>query len=548
MPTLHASEKTHQAALPQRLALELAPADNPRGGDETGRERGTGPATGMQHRQGEIGVGLNCPPRRHPSSPASAGGEEDRGLAVPHITAAVVFVLDRQRHPLMPCHPARARKLLQSGRARVHHLAPFVIRLVGREAAQSEIPGVEVGIDPGSKATGISAFQTTLAGRVGLVSIEVQHRGRAIHKKMGQRAAYRRGRRSRNLRYRALRFENRTRPNGWLTPSLQHRVDSTMSMVNRLRRWAPVVAIHQELVRFDMQQIENPEISGVEYQQGTLAGFETREYLLAKFDRTCVYCGASGVGPGSAPMNLDHIVARSRGGSNRVSNLTLACVPCNDSKGNQAVEEWLADTFGTEAAAIAKRVLARAKAPLRDAAAVNATRWALWRALTASGLAVSTGSGGRTKWNRSRFNVPKSHTLDALCVGEADGVVSYPGQATVAKSAGRGRYQRAQPDKYGFTKGHYRLPGKERTPSAGHKRRSKAVLGFRTGDLVRAVVPRGKKAGVHLGRVGVRSTGRFNIRTKDALAQGISYKYCTILQRADGWGWSSQTEGERHAA
>ena len=77
-----------------------------------------------------------------------------------------------------------------------------------------------------------------------------------------------------------------------------------------------------ELVRFDMQQIENPEISGVEYSQGTLAGFEQREYLLEKWGRKCAYCDAKDV-----PLNLDHIHSRANGGSNRVSNMTMACIP-----------------------------------------------------------------------------------------------------------------------------------------------------------------------------------------------------------------------------
>ncbi|MHB1919686.1 MAG: RRXRR domain-containing protein, partial [Acidimicrobiales bacterium] len=215
--------------------------------------------------------------------------------------------------PLMPCHPARARKLLRSGRARTCHRAPFVIRLVDREAKESEVPGVELGLDPGSKKTGVSVFQSTPAGRVGLCSFELEHRGQHIRKKMGQRAGYRRRRRTVNLRYRKPRWANRhpeacascgrnarhgsryCRPCGGardfadngqrrtrLAPSLRHRVDNTMSMLTRLSRWAPVVGVHLELVRFDTQQMENPEVSGVEYQQGTLAGFEVREYLLAK--------------------------------------------------------------------------------------------------------------------------------------------------------------------------------------------------------------------------------------------------------------------------
>jgi len=535
MPTLHASEKTDSGMLPQSRTLESTPADNPGVGTKRGvdNRRATGRTTGVQHGRGEIPVGLTNRQERHPSPPEQSGGEgaSSRGRKTPpRSTAARVFVVDRHGNPLMPCHPARARKLLKSGRARVHHLAPFVIRLVDRDVADSVVTGVEVAIDPGSKATGISVFRGTPVGRAGLVAIEVRHRGQMIHKKMQQRSGYRRGRRSRNLRYRVPRFNNRTRPKGWLAPSLRHRVDTTVSMVTRIRRWAPVIAIHQELVRFDMQKMENPEISGAEYQQGTLAGYEVREYLLAKFDRTCAYCGAT-----NTPLNIDHIRPRSRGGTDRVSNLVLACIDCNQSKGNTNLETWLTVRFGpAKADAVSRRVLAQANAPLKDAAAVNTTRWALYWALKTTGLPVTTGSGGRTKWNRSQFGMPKTHTLDAICVGRVAGVVSYPGQVIVAKATGRGRYSRTISDSFGFPR--LRLP------------RIKFVHGFQTGDLVRANVPTGKRIGVHTGRVAVRSSGSFNITTAAGTIQGIHHRYCAILQSADGWGWSRQPEGVLNAA
>ena len=523
MSTLHTNEKTDPGMLPQSQALESMPADNTGVGTKRGVDdrRGTGRETGVQHGRGETPGGLTNHQERHPSRPERSGGEGDRGLTAPPSSTPRVFVLDAHGHPLMACHPARARKLLASKRARIHHLTPFVIRLVDREAATSVVSGVEVGIDPGSKMTGISVFRPSPDGRVGLVSIEVQHRGRLIHKKMGQRAGCRRRRRTKNLRYRAPRFDNRSRPAGWLAPSLRHRLDSTVSMMTKLRKWAPVTAVHQELVRFDMQKMENPEVSGVEYQQGTLAGFEVREYLLAKWNRTCAYCGTTGV-----PLNIDHIHPRSRGGSNRVSNLVISCVPCNEKKSDLPVEEFLSVDRKRLA-----RVLAQAKASLCDAAAVNTTRWALHGQLVAmfGRDHVTTGSGGRTKWNRIRFGVRKSHTLDALCVGDVDGVVSCPGHITVAKATGRGKYQRTVPDRNGFPR--LTLP------------RTKFVHGFMTGDLVRAVVPNGKHAGVHVGRVAVRSSGSFNVTTTAGTIQGISHRYCTVLQRSDGWGWSRQREG-----
>ncbi|HEY5842639.1 MAG TPA: RNA-guided endonuclease IscB, partial [Mycobacterium sp.] len=391
------------------------------------------------------------------------------------MTPAMVSVLDKHGKPLMPCHPARARQLLRKDRAIVAHAMPFVIRLKDRAIEDSVVDGVQVGIDPGSRHTGIAVFgfgTTTGNARRGLFSVQLDHRGWRISRKMTGRAALRRGRRTRNLRYRAPRFLNRTKPKGWLAPSLRHRVEGVMSWTTKLQRWFPITGFHQELVRFDLQHEENPEISGVEYQRGTLAGFEVREYLLAKWGRKCAYCDAPGVSPTGVPLNIDHIHPRSRGGGNRITNLTLACVPCNQRKGAQDVAVFLADDTARLA-----RVLSQARTPLKDAAAVNSTRWVLWRELTETGLPVTTGSGGLTKFNRTTNGLAKSHTIDALCVGKVTGIAGYPAQVHVAKSTGRGSYARTRSDKYGFPK--LRLT------------RTKQHFGFTTGDLVHAVIPRG---------------------------------------------------------
>jgi hypothetical protein len=140
-----------------------------------------------------------------------------------------------------------------------------------------------------------------------------------------------------------------------------------------------------ELVKFDLQQMEHPEISGVQYQQGTLFGYETREYLLEKWNRQCTYCGAK-----NTPLQIEHIHPRANGGTNRVSNLCLACEPCNKTKGTQDIKVFLAKKPD-----LLKRLLAQAKAPLKDVAAVNSTRWLLFERLKALGLPVECGSGGR---------------------------------------------------------------------------------------------------------------------------------------------------------
>jgi hypothetical protein len=271
-----------------------------------------------------------------------------------------------------------------------------------------------------------------------------------------------------------------------------------------------------ELVRFDLQAMENPEISGVEYQQGTLAGYEVREYLLEKWYRCCAYCGARHI-----PLEIDHIHPKSRGGSDRISNLTLACRECNQAKGNQPVDAFLA--------ADPKRlatIKAHAKAPLKDAAAVNSTRWALYRRLQATGLPVITGSGGRTQYNRQRLGIPKTHALDAACVGPVTAITHWNVPTLTVRATGRGSYQRTRLNRFGFPR--------------GYLMRQKQVQGFQTGDRVQAQVPSGKKAGTYQGRVAIRATGRFNIQTRQGVVQGISHRHCRLLQRADGYGYTFQ--------
>ena len=425
-----------------------------------------------------------------------------------------VFVLDKDHKPLMPCGPARARKLLKAGRARVHKLQPFTIRIVDRSLADSVVQKVVVKVDPGSKETGIAVVrEDEEETHHALYFINLKHRGAAIRDALTSRRQLRRGRRSRNLRYRAPRFLNRSKPKGWLPPSLQHRVDTTLSWVNRLRRLAPVSGIAQELVKFDTQLMQNPDISGVEYQQGELAGYELKEYLLEKFGRRCVYCAKSGV-----PLNVEHIVPKARGGSNRLSNLAIACVECNQKKGAKPIEEFLKGK-----PELLARVRKQLKTPLRDAASVNVTRWALFNALSATGLPVRTGSGALTKFNRHCFGVPKEHWFDALCVGRINGV-SYDSCMKVlnVSCTGRGQYKRTRTDKFGFPICHFM--------------RTKRPHGVGLGDLVRMTVQKGKHPGIWTGRAFPSNDGRVVLILPEFRIWGRA-RNCSILSLSDGYGY-----------
>lgn len=428
-----------------------------------------------------------------------------------------VYVLDKKKKPLDPCSEKRARKLLESGRARVHLLRPFTIRLVDRLVEDSVVHPLTVRIDPGSKTTGIALVRETKTDQMTNVKvmnlIELAHRGAAIRDALTARAAYR-GRRRGNLRYRPARYDNRTKPDGWLPPSLRHRVESTTNVVAKLRSLAPITEIRMELVKFDTQLMQNAEISGVEYQQSELAGYEVREYLLEKFDRQCAYCPTKNV-----PLQIEHVIPRARGGSNRVSNLTVACEPCNDAKGVMDVREFLAHDPVRLA-----RLLKQLKMPLRDAATMNATRWALKHALEKTGMPVSCFSGGHTKWNRIRLGVPKTHALDAAVVGPTQTITGWKAPTHTMKATGRGSYCRTRVDRFGFPR--------------GYLMRSNTAYGFSTGDIVEANVPTGKNIGRHVGRVAIRKVGNFNINTASGMVRDVSHRHCMLLQRGNGYEYS----------
>ena len=220
-----------------------------------------------------------------------------------------VLIIDSNKQPLLPCKPSVARRLLDSGKAAVSRRFPFTLIL--KKAVEPVEKTLTLKIDPGSKFTGIAL----LDGNDVIWMLEVEHRGSLISKKLEKRSASRRLRRSR-LRYRPPRLPNKKKPEGWLAPSLMHRVETTMTWVNRLTKLAAIKEIALELVRFDTQKINNPEISGTEYQQGTLYGYEVREYLLEKWSRKCAYCGTE-----NTPLEVEHIHPKSRGGSDKVSNL-----------------------------------------------------------------------------------------------------------------------------------------------------------------------------------------------------------------------------------
>ena len=427
-----------------------------------------------------------------------------------------VFVLDSHYKPLDPVHPGRARLLLKQGKASVYRRFPFTI-ILKITVDQNHLQPLRLKIDPGSQTTGIAVVNET-SGEI-VFAAELIHRGKEIKKRLESRRAVRRSRRQRQTRYRKPRFNNRRRKNGWLPPSLESRIANIQTWVNRLRRCCPITAISMELVKFDMQKMENPEISGIEYQQGTLQGYETREYLLEKWNQQCAYCGKS-----QFPLQIEHIYPRAKGGTDRISNLTLSCEKCNLAKGTQNIKDFL-----KKKPEVLKRILAQAKAPLKDAAAVNATRFALYSSLKATDLPVECGSGGLTKFNRVGRGLPKAHWIDAACVGK-----STPEQITMTDvspllitAKGHGSRQMCNVNDLGFP--------------CSKPKGAKRVKGLQTGDMVVAAVTTGTKQGVYVGRVLVRASGSFDITTRNGRVQGIHHRFCAPVHRCDGYSYARGT-------
>jgi 5-methylcytosine-specific restriction endonuclease McrA len=418
-----------------------------------------------------------------------------------------VFVVDTHRKPLDPVHPGYARRLLSSGKAAVLKRFPFTIVLKAA-IEHPQVQPLRVKLDPGSRTTGL-AIVNDASGEV-VFAAEITHRGRAIKAALDDRRAIRRSRRQRKTRYRKARFANRkNKKKGWIAPSLVSRVANIATWVQRFCKVCKITDISMELVKFDLQKMENPEISGIEYQQGSLAGYETREYLLEKWNRQCSYCGKKDV-----PLQIEHIYPRANGGTDRLSNLCLACEPCNQAKGIQDINVFLASK-----PEVLRWILAQAKAPLKDASAVNTTRWILFEQLKALGLSVECGAGGLTKYNRTIRGLPKAHWIDAANVGK-----STPEQMSMKDvvpllitAKGHGSRKMCVPDKYGFPK--------------QHKERQGSYLGYRTGDVVKAVTPKG----TFQGRIAIRHRPSFRLGKVD-----IHPKYMRRVHRADGYEYTHE--------
>ena len=399
----------------------------------------------------------------------------------------MVYVINKQGQALMPTERfGKVRRLLKNSLAHVVCRIPFTIQL--DYDTKDYTKPVSLGIDAGSKHIGISA--TTSEKELYAADVELRN---DIVDKLSTRRELRRTRRSR-LRYRKARFNNRvsSKRKGWLAPSVENKIQTHLTVVEKIHKFLPITNIVVETASFDIQKINNPSISGVEYQQGEqLDFFNVREYVLFRDNHTCQHCKGKSK---DKVLNVHHIESRKTGGDSPKNLITL-CETCHKAyhRGEFELNVKRGKSF-------------------RDAVFMGIMRWKLYDRLKNIYPNVSMTFGYITKNTRITNNLPKDHYIDARCIS-GNPVAKPLGYYFYQKKV---RCQNRQIHKSNFLKG-------------GRKKLNQApflVKGFRLFDLVEYQ----KELYYIFGR---RSNGSFDIRKLDGTKVNKGSINCKYLRLID---------------
>ena len=401
----------------------------------------------------------------------------------------MVYVLNIQGEPLMPCKPAKARKLLNKNLAKVTKREPFTIQLLFE--CENKVQDITLGIDAGSKVIGVSA--TT--NKKELLSAEIQLRNDIVDL-LSTKRQNRRTRRNR-LRYRQPRFNNRVKSKnkGWLAPSVENKIYNHIKLVNKIHTILPINKIIVETASFDIQKIKNPEISGKEYQKGEQLGFwNVRQYVLHRDGYRCH--GKKDCK--NKVLNVHHIESRKVGG-NSPGNLITLCEECHNSYHNGKLKKEF-----------------KRQQSFRDATFMGIMRKTLLHRLRELYPNVSETFGYITKNARITNNLPKEHRVDAFCI--------------------TGNLEAKRLDDYYYIKQvrkHNRQIHKANILKGGKKKLNQSpylVKGFRLFDKV-------KYNNQECFIFGRRATGYFDLRKLDGtiIHRSASYKKLKLIQLRNTW-------------
>ena len=236
-----------------------------------------------------------------------------------------VFVKNMRGEPLMPCKPQKARKLLKAKKAKIISYKPFTIQLTIATGETKQ--DVDIGVDTGSSHIGICIRSNDKVLAKGEITLRND-----VKSLLDTRRILRRSRRNRKTRYRKARFLNRRKPDGWLPPSIQSKINNEFMWIDRFCSLVPNPKLHIEVGKFDVAKMINPDIQGKEYQEGQTKGYyDVRYFVFARDNYTCQVCGKSK----GKILQTHHIVYRSNGGTNRADNLITVCTDCHTYENHQ---------------------------------------------------------------------------------------------------------------------------------------------------------------------------------------------------------------------
>lgn len=404
-----------------------------------------------------------------------------------------VYVVNQNGKPLMPTKRfGKVRRLLRDGMAKVIRKNPFTIQLMYKTG--DIVQEIFLGVDSGSKTVGLSA---TTKNQV-LFEAEVELRNDIVDKLSTRREA-RRERRNRKTRYRSARFNNRRKNKKWLAPSVQHKILTHLSVIEKIYGILPITKLVVESASFDIQKIKNPDIQSEEYQQGEQLGFwNVREYVLFRDGHVCQCCNGKSK---DKILNVHHIESRKVGG-NAPNNLITLCETCHRGFHDGTVK-------------LPSKI--KRSMSFRDAAFMGIMRWRLYEELKQKYDNVSMTFGYITKHSRISNNLPKEHYIDARCISgnasaKCDDVIYY-----------LKKVRRHNRQIYKFNIGKNGLKKRNQTDFS--------IFGYQLYDRV---MYQGKQYFVF----GRRKTGYFDIRTLsgDKVNKGsISYKKLRLLEHVRGY-------------
>lgn len=411
----------------------------------------------------------------------------------------MVYVVNQNGQPIMPTeNHAKVRILLKTQKAKVVKRCPFTIQLLYESTNHTQ--NISLGIDAGSKHIGVSA---ATAKKV-LYEAEVDLRNDIVGL-LSTRREQRRTRRNRKTRYREARFNNRRRGDKWLAPSVRNKVETHITVVQKVCAILPVSSITVETASFDIQKIKHPDITGTEYQQGEQLGFwNVREYVMCRDGHVCQCCKGKSKDP---VLNVHHIESRKTGGDSP-DNLITLCETCH--KG-----------YHKGTVTLPKHV--KRGRSYRDATFMGIMRWAFYNRLKELYPEVHMTYGYITKNTRIKNNLPKTHCVDARCI------TGYP----LAEPLGYYFYQKK-------VRCHNRQIHKCKINKGGIRKRNQApylVQGFRLFDKI---TYHGQECFIF----GRRSSGYFDIRklTGEVIQRSVSYKKLRLLETSKNYLTERRTQ------